>query len=143
MDSRELHVFAHPTSQVAECCRAIRTNLLFMSPEKPFRTLLITSAGPQEGKTTVAASLATTMALSGLRVLLVDTDMRRPRVHKAFGIPSSSDGLSAAILGKGNVLSFVRPLRGPQPLPPALRGLARPTRPSCCTPSGSAESCVS
>jgi Mrp family chromosome partitioning ATPase len=86
---RDLYVLTHPTSQVAECCRAIRTNVLFMSPDRPARTLLISSAGPQEGKTTVAVNMAITMAQSGLRVLLVDTDMRRPRIHKALGIPSS------------------------------------------------------
>jgi polysaccharide biosynthesis transport protein len=107
-DSRDLHVLTHPTSQVAECCRAIRTNLLFMSPDNPAKTMLITSAGPQEGKTTVAVSLAITLAQSGLRVLLVDTDMRRPRIHKALGIPSSVEGVSSAILGKANVKTFVR-----------------------------------
>jgi succinoglycan biosynthesis transport protein ExoP len=108
-DPRDTYVLSHPASQVAECCRAIRTNLLFMSPDKPARTMLITSAGPQEGKTTVAVSMAITMAQSGLRVLLVDTDMRRPRVHRALGIPSSVEGVSSAILGKGNVKSYVRP----------------------------------
>jgi succinoglycan biosynthesis transport protein ExoP len=107
-DNRDLYVFQNPKSQVAECCRAIRTNLLFMSPDRPARTMLITSAGPQEGKTTVAISLAITMAQSGLRVLVVDTDMRRPRVHRALGIAQNSEGLSAAILGKSGVLSYVR-----------------------------------
>jgi succinoglycan biosynthesis transport protein ExoP len=107
-DPRDTYVLAHPTSQVAECCRAIRTNLLFMSPDKPTKTLLISSAGPQEGKTTVAVSMAITLAQSGLRVLLVDTDMRRPRVHKALGIPSSVEGVSSAILGKGPVKEYVR-----------------------------------
>jgi capsular exopolysaccharide synthesis family protein len=79
-----------------------------MSPDRPAKTLLISSAGPQEGKTTVAVSLAITLAQSGLRVLLVDTDMRRPRVHRALGIPSSVEGISAAILGKNNVTSYVR-----------------------------------
>jgi succinoglycan biosynthesis transport protein ExoP len=107
-DSRDLYVLTHPTSQVAECCRAIRTNLLFMSPDKPFKSLLISSAGPQEGKTTVAVSMAITMAQSGLRVLLVDTDMRRPRIHKALGVPSSVDGISSAIVGGGRVQNYLR-----------------------------------
>ncbi len=106
--SKELYVIAHPKSAVAECCRAIRTNLLFMSPDKPAKTLMITSAGPQEGKTTTSVNLAVTLALSGLRVLLVDTDMRRPRLHKVFGIPASTDGLSRAIVGETDVLSIVR-----------------------------------
>jgi capsular exopolysaccharide synthesis family protein len=106
--SKDLYVVTHPKSAVAECCRAIRTNLLFMSPDKPPRSLLITSAGPQEGKTTTAINLAVTLAQSGLRVLLVDTDMRRPRLHKAFGIPATSDGVSRAVVGEIDVGDAVR-----------------------------------
>jgi capsular exopolysaccharide synthesis family protein len=106
--SRDLYVLAYPKSSVAECCRAIRTNLLFMSPDKPAKSLLVTSAGPQEGKTTSAVNLAITLAQSGLRVLLVDTDMRRPRLHKAFGIPATADGLSKAMVGETDVQQMVR-----------------------------------
>ncbi len=106
--SKDLYVMSHPRSSVAECCRAIRTNLLFMSPDKPARSLLITSAGPQEGKTTTAVNIAITLAGSGLRVLLVDTDLRRPRLHKAFGIPATPEGVSKAIVGNADVLSMVR-----------------------------------
>jgi polysaccharide biosynthesis transport protein len=106
--SKDLYVLSHPKSAVAECCRAIRTNLLFMTPDKPAKKLLVTSAGSQEGKTTTAVNLAITLAQSGLRVLIVDTDMRRPRLHKAFGIPASSNGLSRAILGEVAVLDQVR-----------------------------------
>jgi capsular exopolysaccharide synthesis family protein len=106
--SKDLYVLSHPKSAVAECCRAIRTNLLFMTPDNPARKLLITSAGSQEGKTTTAVNLAIVLAQSGLRVLLVDTDMRRPRLHKAFGVPATPDGLSRAILGEVQVLEQVR-----------------------------------
>jgi capsular exopolysaccharide synthesis family protein len=106
--SRDVYVLTHPKSAVAECCRAIRTNLLFMTPDKPAKTLLVTSAGPQEGKTTTAVNLAITFAQSGMRVLLVDTDMRRPRLHKAFGIPATPDGVSKAILGESEAATMVR-----------------------------------
>jgi polysaccharide biosynthesis transport protein len=106
--TKDLYVLSHPKSAVAECCRAIRTNLLFMTPDNPARKLLVTSAGSQEGKTTTAVNLAIVLAQSGLRVLLVDTDMRRPRLHKAFGVPATSDGLSRAILGEVPVLEQVR-----------------------------------
>jgi capsular exopolysaccharide synthesis family protein len=106
--SKDVFVWMNPKSSVAECCRSIRTNLLFMTPDKPARTLLITSAGPQEGKTTVAVNLAISLAQSGQSVLLVDTDMRRPRLHKAFGIPGNVDGLSKAVVGECDVLSVVR-----------------------------------
>ncbi len=82
----DLVVHSHPNSVVAEACRVIRTNLLFLSPDEPFQTIMVASSDPREGKTTVAISLAITLAQSGKRVLLVDTDLRRPRVHKAFGV---------------------------------------------------------
>jgi uncharacterized protein involved in exopolysaccharide biosynthesis len=82
--SADLFQWQNPKSQVAEHCRAIRTNLLFMSPDKPLKALLITSSMPQEGKTTVAVNVAISMAQSGEKTLIVDTDMRRPRVHKKW-----------------------------------------------------------
>jgi polysaccharide biosynthesis transport protein len=94
------YVHEFPKSQVAESLRSIRTNLMFMSTDREVRRLLVTSPSPQEGKTTVAANLAIVMAQSGTRVLLVDTDMRRPRVHKAFGIERPRVGLSTMVLGE-------------------------------------------
>jgi succinoglycan biosynthesis transport protein ExoP len=105
---QDLIVHSQSKSAIAECLRAIRTNLLFMSPEKPLRTILVTSSGPQEGKTTTATSLAVTMTSSGNRVLLVDADMRRPRIHRIFGVPNEA-GLSSLILGEGNLADLVRP----------------------------------
>jgi capsular exopolysaccharide synthesis family protein len=95
---RDLYVFKHPTSQAAECCRAIRTNILFSGADRPLRTLTITSPNPREGKTTSAVYLGTTMAQSGQRVLLVDTDMRRPRLHQSMGV-SRDVGLSNLLVG--------------------------------------------
>jgi len=57
---------------------------MFMAPDKPFRRLLVTSAGPSEGKTMVACCVAVAMAQAGQRVLLVDCDLRRPRLHRVF-----------------------------------------------------------
>lgn len=68
-----------------------------MAPDKPYRTLLITSAGPSEGKTTVATCIATVMAQAGQRVLLIDCDLRRPRVHRVFH-KSSDVGVTTALL---------------------------------------------
>jgi capsular exopolysaccharide synthesis family protein len=93
----ELLVHSHPKSATAEAARAIRTNLMFMSPDKPFRSLLVTSGGPAEGKTTVATSIAIAMAQTGQRVCLVDCDLRRPRVHTLFGA-SLQRGLTTALL---------------------------------------------
>lgn len=104
--SLELYIHGKPRSAVAECCRAIRTSLMFMSPDKPLRCLLITSGEPQEGKSTVAVNLAVTMAQSGQRVLLVDTDMRRPRMHKIFKL-QTTHGFSSLVAGEGPNENFI------------------------------------
>ncbi len=96
--ARDHFVIQNPRSSVAECCRTIRTNLLFMSPENPVRSILVTSGRPREGKSTTVVHLGITMAQAGAKVVIVDTDMRRPRLHKSFGVPSEA-GISAAIVG--------------------------------------------
>lgn len=100
--SRDLFVHSHPMSAAAECCRTIRTNLTFMSADEPLRTMVVTSASPREGKTTVTANIAISLAQSGKRVLLVDTDLRRPRVHRAFGV-SSARGVTSVIVGEARL----------------------------------------
>lgn len=94
---RELIVHDQPTSGIAEAARAIRTNLLFMSPDRPYKTLLIASAGPHEGKTTVCCCIAVAMAQAGQRVVLVDCDLRRPRLHRIFG-KGPEVGVTSALL---------------------------------------------
>jgi len=93
----ELLVHAHPKSVAAEAARAIRTNLMFMSPDNPYRCLLVTSAGPAEGKTTVATSIAIAIAQTGQSVCLVDCDLRKPRVHAIFG-EQNDQGVTTALL---------------------------------------------
>jgi polysaccharide biosynthesis transport protein len=93
----ELVVHYHPTSGIAEAARAVRTNILFMSPDRPYRTLLVTSAAPFEGKTTVACCIAVAMAQAGRRVVLLDCDMRRPRIHRVFG-GRNDRGITTALL---------------------------------------------
>ena len=95
----ELYVHYYPKSTLAECCRTVRTNILFMSPDNNLDRILITSAGPLEGKTTTAANIATAMSQSNTRSLLVDTDMRRPRLHKVFKTHNKV-GLSSLLLGE-------------------------------------------
>ena len=93
----ELLVHHYPKSAAAEAARAIRTNLLLTSPDRPYKTLLVTSPGPAEGKTMVAASIAIAMSQTGQRVCLVDCDLRRPRVHNLFGSPIEP-GVTVAML---------------------------------------------
>lgn len=104
---RALVVLHAPRSVAAECCRSIRTNLTFMSPDEPVRVIVVTSQRPQEGKTTVAVSLALSMALSGKRVLLVDTDLRRPRLHQVFNL-RPGQGTSTVLAGQAELADVVR-----------------------------------
>ncbi len=105
--SKEMTVHTAPQSAVAECCRTIRTNLAFMATDRPLRSLVITSPSPSEGKSTVAASLAITLAKSGKRVLLVDTDMRRPRLHRAFSL-SARVGITSILAGDSSIEDAVQ-----------------------------------
>jgi succinoglycan biosynthesis transport protein ExoP len=96
--ARDLYVHRQPASPTAECCRSLRTNILFSGAGKQIRTIVVSSANPREGKTTSVIYLGTTMAQSGQRVLLIDTDMRRPRLHVSMGVPRQT-GLSNLIVG--------------------------------------------
>jgi len=134
----DLHIHRQPKSYVAECCRAIRTNLLFMSPDKPFKTLLVSSSGPQEGKSTSSVGLGIALAQSGDRVLVIDTDMRRPRLHNVFGV-SNEKGVSSVVVGEEPLEAVIKSTEVPNlyilpcgPIPPnpaelfhttALKGL--------------------
>ena len=100
---------AHPRSPTAEAYRVLRTNLRFSGIENPSGALLVTSAGPGEGKSTTAANLAVIMAQSGKRVILMDADLRRPSLHKFFGV-SNNVGLTNLFLGDmTGVESVMRP----------------------------------
>jgi non-specific protein-tyrosine kinase len=86
----------------SEAYRILRTNIQFAGVDQPVRTLLVTSAGPGEGKSTTAANLASVIAQTGQRVILVDTDLRRPTLHRIFNLPNHV-GLTTALLSEGTV----------------------------------------
>jgi capsular exopolysaccharide synthesis family protein len=96
--NRDLYVHQHPKSLVAESCRALRTSIMFSAADRPLTTILVSSANQREGKTTSVIYLGTTMAQGGQRVLLIDTDMRRPRLHESTAV-SRQHGLSNLIVG--------------------------------------------
>ncbi|MGN6475396.1 MAG: polysaccharide biosynthesis tyrosine autokinase [Mycobacteriales bacterium] len=82
--------------------RTLRTAVRFLSPDKPIRTLLVTSAGPGEGKTTTAANLAIAIALSGERVVVLDGDLRRAKLAQTFGLDRSV-GVTSLVLGTATI----------------------------------------
>lgn len=87
---------ADQSSTVTEQYRTIRTNIQFAMVDKNLKTLVITSSGPSEGKSTTSANLSVIFANTGMRVLLVDADMRNPTVHKTFAL-TNGRGLSSLL----------------------------------------------
>lgn len=95
---RPLIVETEPDSPSAEAYRALRTNLQFLSADGPLGVIVVTSAGPEEGKTTVTANLAAAMAKAGDRVIVVGADLRKPTLHEVFGC-SRDIGLTSVLTG--------------------------------------------
>src|SRR5690554_6673836 len=100
-------VAQQPRSPVAESFRSLRTNLEFASVDKPLKTILVTSPGPSEGKTTVATNLAVVMAQANKRVILLEGDLRRPRLHQALNM-SNQVGLSDVFRGQLDIRDVAR-----------------------------------
>lgn len=99
----------HPKSGVSEALRSIRTNLEFLSAKKKTKVISVTSTISGEGKTFVASNLGGIIAMSGSRVLILDLDMRRPKVHKAFETKNGSNGLSTLLIGKTTLEDCIQP----------------------------------
>jgi capsular exopolysaccharide synthesis family protein len=97
MNSILLITLTDPRSPVSEAYRTLRTNLEFFSLDEPIRTLVVTSPGAEEGKSTVLANLAVTLAQGGKQVILLDCDLRRPAQHALFGLDNTS-GLTTMML---------------------------------------------
>ncbi|PYX33968.1 MAG: hypothetical protein DMG80_03965 [Acidobacteria bacterium] len=104
----ELVTQVRPQSQMAESYRALRTSLLLSSLGGPPKVIMVTSARPQEGKTTTAINSAIVLAQKGVRVLLVDADLRRPSVHKTLGMGPRS-GLSNVLTGNATLEQAISP----------------------------------
>ncbi|MFH1981096.1 MAG: polysaccharide biosynthesis tyrosine autokinase [Pseudomonadota bacterium] len=98
----EVETVHAPKSTASEAYRGVRTNILFSSADHEPQVLLVTSAGPQEGKTLTSVNLAVTMAQSGSRVVIIDCDLRRPKLHKMFSLQRDK-GMSNLLVGNMTV----------------------------------------
>ncbi len=104
----EEYILERPNSAYAEALQRIRTSLFLTDTKNPPKSVLITSSVPLEGKSTIASALARQSARSGLRVILVDADLRRPRLHEVIGIPNQN-GLSEVLTGRANPETAIQP----------------------------------
>ncbi len=92
----ELITMSRPKSVTAEAYRSLRTNLDFMSPDNPLRSILFTSSGTKEGKSKTISNLAISMAQAGKKTVLLDCDLRKPMLHRFFNLPNY-EGLSSVL----------------------------------------------
>ncbi len=99
-----------PKSPISEAYRSLRTNIQYTRAEKPIKTVVVTSSGPGEGKSTSTANLAITLAQMGVKTLLIDTDLRRPVQHGIFGV-DRSNGLTNVLVGKVTTENAIRPTK--------------------------------
>lgn len=97
--SDSLVALHHQKSPATEAFRTIRTNLQFMSPDKEIKVIMVTGAEAGIGKSTIASNLALTFSMTGKKTFFLDTDMRKPRLHKLFNLPNFQ-GLSSYLAGE-------------------------------------------
>jgi capsular exopolysaccharide synthesis family protein len=109
--STSLVTLEERNSPMAEAYRHLRTSLLFSSAGKPPQTMLVTSAQPSEGKTTTAMNTAITLAQGDADVIIIDCDLRRPRLHSHFGL-TNTHGLTNYLSGERSTENLIKPLPG-------------------------------
>lgn len=109
-DARNLITVTQPKSPIAEQYRTIRTNIEFMAVDKEIKVILITSATQSEGKSTTSSNLAVAYAQQGKKVLIIDTDMRRPTVHYTFKVANGL-GLSSLLTRQAELEKAVLPTK--------------------------------
>ena len=104
-ESPRLITLTDPRSPASEAYRTLRTNLIFAGLDEPVETLVVTSAAPDEGKSTTLANLAVTMAQGGRKTILVDCDLRRPAQHEIWNVPNEK-GLTTVMLSEAKTRKY-------------------------------------
>lgn len=128
--TKDIDLLSHniPNSRIAEAYRSIRTSIIFSSPEdKPLKTILITSASPQEGKTTITINLGIVFAHANEKILILEADMRKPRIGSSLGI-DDKEGLSSFLAGTATLDIAIK--RTPIPNLFVLPGGPKPPNPA-------------
>lgn len=106
MNYEDIIAHTYPKSPIAEAYRTLRTNIQYSNIDRKIKTLVITSSGPMEGKTTTAVNLASTFAHQGSRVLLIDSDLRKPKVHEFF-LFTNKNGLTNLIASHDDYKEYI------------------------------------
>lgn len=107
LEEKAIITHINPKSPISEAYRVLRTNIQYSSVDKPLKTIVITSSGPMEGKSTTIANLAVTFAQAGRRTLLIDADLRKPMVHRIFKT-LNNQGLTNFLTTQGEIKSYIR-----------------------------------
>lgn len=105
--SERLITHLRPKSPVSESYRSLRTNILFTKPNSKKHIIMVTSSGPQEGKSTSVANMAITFSQMGTKTLLIDADLRRPMLHKLFQL-EKQPGLTTVLVGRDKLADAVQ-----------------------------------
>ncbi|MFD0680801.1 MULTISPECIES: CpsD/CapB family tyrosine-protein kinase [unclassified Paenibacillus] len=106
-NSRPLITHENPKSPISEAYRTLRTNIQFSAIDEELRVLMVTSAGPGEGKSTTITNLAVVYAQSDKRVVLIDADLRKPTMHHTFNC-TNRWGITSVLSGQANLSEVVR-----------------------------------
>lgn len=107
MEKPDIISVTNPKSPIAEAYRTLRTNIQFSSFDKVIQTIVVTSSGPGEGKSTTVSNLAVVMAEGGSKTILIYCDQRKPRLHKVF-LTSNEIGISDVLVGKAKFEDAVK-----------------------------------
>ncbi len=107
MNEKDLITFSNPKSPISEAYRVLRTNIQYSSVDNPIKVVTVTSAGPGEGKTTTSINIAIAFVQTGYKVLVIDGDLRKPKVHKVMEM-ENHNGLVNILANKDDYKKYVK-----------------------------------